>query len=334
MRPTVDEILERSHVVALPMAVKFRGVMTREALLIDGPAGWGEFSPFLEYGAKESSAWLRSGVEAAFEGFPPANRTHAEVNATIPAVPAADVEKIIARYPGCRVFKVKVAEPGQELADDVARVQAVRDLVPGAVIRVDANRGWSVEQAVTAARELGPLDYMEQPVDTVDELAEVRGQLQRSGVFCRVAADESIRRAEDPYLVAEKRAADVAVVKVAPLGGVRRVVDLTADLRARYMDVTVASALDTAVGVNAGLAAVAALPVYEDDDGLDVAPAPAGLATQRLFAEDVAEPREIVDGWMSVAPVQPDPARVSELAASAERRDWWFDRVRESYAWL
>ena len=332
MTPSVDEILERSHVVALPMRVKFRGITTREALLIDGPAGWGEFSPFLEYDAAEASSWLASGIEAAWEGFPAPVRQHVEVNATIPAVSSTDVAPIVARYPGCRVFKVKVAEPGQTLADDVARVTAVRDLVPGAVIRVDANRGWSVTEAVEAAKALGPLDYLEQPCATVDELHEARMTLQRSGIFCRVAADESIRRASDPYLVAEKKAADVAVVKVAPLGGVHRTIELARDLHVNHhMDITVASALDTAVGINAGLAAVAAFDAHTDDDGIDVRPNAAGLATGQLFEEDVAEPLELVDGHLPVAPRAPSASRLATLAAPADRRDWWFQRVREAY---
>ncbi len=330
----IDEILDRSHVVALPMAVRFRGVDTREALLIDGPAGWGEFAPFLEYDARESAAWLRAGLEAAFTGFPAPRRSVVEVNATVPAVAPGEVESVLARYPGCRVVKVKVAEAGQTLADDVARVQAVRAVLPQAVVRVDANRGWTVPEALEAARALGPLDYMEQPCHSVEELAQLRGELMRAGLFVRVAADESIRREEDPYRVAELRAADVAVVKVAPLGGVQPVLDLTEHLRARHMDVTVASALDTAVGMNAGLAAVAALPVLEDDDGLDVPPAAAGLATGSLFVEDVAAPREIVDGHMSVEPVVPDPARLAALEAPADRRDWWFARVRDAYRYV
>lgn len=327
----VDEILDRAHVVSLPMAVRFRGVDTREALLIDGPAGWGEFAPFLEYDAVESAAWLRAGIEAAFEGFPTPLRSRVDVNATVPAVEPAQVPEVLDRYPGCRVVKVKVAEPGQTLADDVARVAAVREARPGAVIRVDANRGWTVPEALEAARALGPLDYMEQPCHSVEELAELRRSLMRAGMFVRVAADESIRRSDDPYRVAELQAADVAVVKVAPLGGVRPVLKLAEDLRARHMDVTVASALDTAVGMNAGLAAVAALPVLSDDDDMDVPPAAAGLATGSLFLADVAGPREIVEGQMSTAPLTPDPARLADLAAAPERRDWWFARVRESW---
>lgn len=332
--PSLTEILERAHVVSLPMNVKFRGVTTREALLIDGPAGWGEFAPFLEYDAVESSAWLAAGIEAAWQGFPEPLRTHVEVNATVPAVPAHEVAAVLEKFPGCRTVKVKVAEPGQTLADDIARVQAVREARPGAVIRVDANTGWTVEQALEAAQSLGPLDYLEQPCATVEELAQVRASLQRRGIFARVAADESIRRSDDPYRVAELRAADVAVVKVAPLGGVRRLLEVAEHLRARQMDVTVASALDTAVGMNAGFAAVASLPRLDDDDLLDVPPAAAGLATGSLFVEDVATPRELVDGFMSTAPIEPEPDRLTALAADPARKDWWFEHLRAAWRYL
>lgn len=334
MTPFVDQILDRAHVVALPMRVRFRGVDTREALLIEGPAGWGEFAPFPEYEPEEAASWLRAGIEAAWEGFPAPLRERVEVNATIPAVDATQVAEILDRYPGCRTVKVKVAEAGQTLDEDLARVQAVRAARPGAIIRVDANRGWTVEESLAASRVLGPLDYLEQPTATVEELAQVRTALQRAGMFVRVAADESIRRARDPYRVAELRAADVAVVKVAPLGGVRRLLEVAEHLRARQMDVTVASALDTAVGMNAGFAAVASLPRLDDDDLLDVPPAAAGLATGSLFVEDVAAPRELVDGFMSTAPIEPEPDRLTALAADPARKDWWFEHLRAAWRYL
>lgn len=306
MMPSVDEILERAHVVALPMAVKFRGVTTREALLIDGPAGWGEFSPFLEYDARESAAWLRAGLEAAFTGLPEAHGD-VEVNGTIPAV--ADVEPVLARYPGVTTFKIKVAEPSQSLDDDIRRVKTVRRLRPDATLRVDANRGWSVDQAVEAAEKLGELEYIEQPCVTVEELAEVRRR-----VSTPIAADESIRRAADPYRVAELNAADVAVCKVAPLGGVANLRRIAKDIN---LDVTVASALDTAVGMDAGLIAAKLTGSRA-----------AGLATQRLFVEDVADPRAIVDGRMAITRTTPDPERLHELRAPGHRKDWWFERVQ------
>lgn len=332
--PTLDEVLERARVVALPMRVKFRGVTTREALLIEGPAGWGEFSPFLEYGPEESAAWLRCGLEMAYQGPPAPLRDRIEVNATIPAVPAGQVAEVLARFPGARAVKVKVAEKGQTLADDVARVEAVRALNPQAIIRVDANRGWTVPEALEAAKKLAPLDYMEQPCASVDELAELRQLLVRNGLFVRVAADESIRRAQDPYEVARRHAADVAVVKAAPLGGPSRVLELASFMRARGLDITVASALDTGVGMNAGLAAVAALPRHADDEHIDVPPAAAGLATQSLFVEDVTCPRLLVDGHLTVEMLDPEPDRLDALAAPAARRDFWLNRVRECWEHL
>lgn len=338
MQINVDDVLDRARVVALPLAVKFRGVTTREALLIEGPAGWGEFAPFLEYGPEESAHWLAAGLEAAYEGFPSPVRSEVEVNGTIPAVPAEMVPEVMQRYPGCRTFKIKVADPGQTLADDVARVQAVREAVQDMgrvpVLRVDANGGWSVDEAIEAAKALMPLDYMEQPCRTAEELAEVRSRLMRSGLFVRVAADESIRKVADPYRVAELQAADVAVVKAAPLGGVKRLLQIAHDLRARHMDITVASALDTSVGISMGLAAVAALPKILDDEDIDVTPAAAGLATGSLFIEDVCPPRELVDGFLRVEHPAPSEDRLTALAASAERRDWWFNRVRESWQYL
>lgn len=338
MTPTLDDVLDRAHVVQLPLAVKFRGIWVREALLIDGPAGWGEFAPFLEYGAQESAAWLRAGLEAAYAGFPEPQRDFVEVNGTVPAVPASEVPEVIARYPGCRTFKVKVAEKGQTLADDIARVRAVRSEVEGfgrvPVIRVDANGGWSVDEALAAAEEMMPLDYLEQPCQTVEELAEVRAGLMGRGLFVRVAADESIRKAADPYRVADLNAAGVAVVKPAPLGGVRRVLEVAQHLRSRHMDITVASALDTAVGISMGLATVAALPKIYDDEEIDVAPAAAGLATGSLFKEDVCAPRPLQDGQLPVASAVPEPGRLEALAAPADRRDWWFKRLRECWAHL
>ncbi|MEX3516811.1 o-succinylbenzoate synthase [Corynebacterium camporealensis] len=335
-KPDINEVLERAHVVSLPLAVKFRGVTTREALLIDGPAGWGEFAPFLEYGPAESAQWLRAGLEAAFEGFPEPQRDWVEVNGTIPAVPAEQVPEVMDRYPGCRTFKIKVAEAGQTLDDDIARVNAVRDVVNARggevpVLRVDANGGWSVDEAVAAAKALMPLDYMEQPCATAEELVEVRKQLMRNGLFVRVAADESIRKVDDPYRVAELQAADVAVVKPAPLGGVRRVLEIAKHLRGRHMDITVASALDTSVGISMGLATVAALPKILDDEDVDVVPAAAGLATGSLFIEDVTAPRKIEDGHLRVEHLAPESDRLTELSAPADRKDWWFKRAKECW---
>ncbi len=307
----LDDLLERLHVVALPMRVRFRGITVREVALIDGPAGWGEFGAFVEYEPPEAAHWLASGIESAYRTRLPVLRDRIPINATVPAVPAAEVPQVLARFPGARTAKVKVAEPGQSLADDVARVNAVRAAIP--TVRVDANGGWTVQQAVAAAAALtadGPLEYLEQPCKSVDELAEVRRRVQVA-----VAADESIRKASDPLAVVRARAADVAVLKVAPLGGMRALLDIAAEID---IPVVISSALDSAVGIAAGLTAAAALPRLEHA---------CGLGTGGLFVEDVAEVTP-VDGSLAVGEVTPDPARLAALAASADRRDWWIDRVR------
>jgi O-succinylbenzoate synthase len=248
-------------------------------------------------------------------------RDRVPINATVPAVPAAQVSEVLSRFPGAGTAKVKVAEPGQTLVDDVDRVNAARQLVP--TVRVDANGGWSVEQAAQAAAALtadGPLEYLEQPCATVDELAALRAR-----VDVPIAADESIRKADDPLAVVRARAADIAVLKVAPLGGVSALLAVAAQID---VPVVVSSALDSAVGIAAGLTAAAALPQLRHA---------CGLGTGGLFLEDVVEATEFtvpVDGFLPVGPVVPDPARLQALAALSERRQWWIDRVKACYPLL
>lgn len=318
----VDELVAAARVVRLPMRVRFRGITAREAVVFEGPAGWGEFGPFPEYDDAEAAHWLRAGIEAAYQGFPVPLRDAVPVNATVPAVGPSRVPEVLARFPGCRVAKVKVAETGQTLAQDVARVAAVRAAMPGAAIRVDANGGWTVDQAERALTRLldgGPLDYAEQPCATVEELAEVR---RRLGGACDIAADESIRRADDPMRVAQLGAADVAVVKVAPLGGVRAVLDVAAALKAAAgVRVTVSSALDTAVGLSAGIVAAACVP-----DGNA-----AGLGTGGFFTADLGE-HPLVDGALRVRTVAPTEAQLAAVEVTGERRQWWLDRLRRCHA--
>jgi O-succinylbenzoate synthase len=313
--PPLDDLLDRLHVVELPMRVRFRGIMVREVALIDGPAGWGEFGAFLEYEPPEAAHWLAAGIEAAYGEPPSPLRDRIPINATVPAVAADEVPDVLTRFPGARTAKVKVAEPGQSLADDVGRVNAVRALVP--TVRVDANGCWSVDEATEAARALtadGPLEYMEQPCKTVPELAELRRR-----VDVPIAADESIRKADDPLHVVRADAADIAVLKVAPLGGVRKLLDIAKQID---IPIVVSSALDSAVGIGQGLLAAAALPSLQHA---------CGLGTGGLFVEDVAEPAPPVDGYLSVKQMTPDPARLEALAAGPDRRQWWNDRVTACY---
>ncbi|WP_026917287.1 o-succinylbenzoate synthase [Gordonia shandongensis] len=310
--PSADDLLETAKVVALPMRTGFRGVTVREALVFQGPAGWGEFAPFVEYDDAESKLWLAAGIEAAYLGPPEPVREDVPVNATVPAVPADEVASILARHPGVDTAKVKVAQRGQTLADDVERVAAAREIA--GTVRIDANGGWTVAEAVEAIAAIGDVEYVEQPCRTVEELAEVR-----RAVTVPIAADESIRRAGDPMRVAKLGAADIAVLKVAPLGGMRALLALGAKLP---MQVVVSSALDTAVGMAAGVSAAAAVPY------LDHA---CGLGTGELFERDVAAPFPIVDGRVTPRIVAPD----DDLpVASPERTRWWHDRLRRCHSLL
>ncbi|WP_432486989.1 o-succinylbenzoate synthase [Kineococcus sp. SYSU DK018] len=318
--PPLADLLDAARVVRLPLRTRFRGLTEREALLLRGPAGWGEFAPFVEYGPEESARWLAAGVEAAWSGFPAPRRGRVEVNATVPAVPAADVPAVLARFPGCRTAKVKVAERGQRLADDVARVRAVRDaLGPGGRVRVDANAGWGLDEAERALAVLGEsgLEYAEQPCATLEEMALLRRRMARAGTPVPLAADESVRKAEDPLRVAGLEAADVVVLKVAPLSGVRPALRVAA---ACGLPVVVSSALDTSVGLAAGTALAAALPEL---------PFACGLGTGALLTADVtAEPLLPVDGALPVGPARADEDLLERYRAPADREAWWRERLR------
>uniref|UniRef100_UPI000FD8FBCA o-succinylbenzoate synthase n=1 Tax=Microbacterium sp. CPCC 204701 TaxID=2493084 RepID=UPI000FD8FBCA len=228
--PPLGGILETARVVALPLATRFRGVDVREAVLFEGPEGWTEFSPFLEYDDTEASVWLAAALDWGWMPQPAARREAIGVNATVPALAATDVPAVLARFDGCRTAKVKVAEAGQRLGDDVDRVRAVRDeMGPEGRIRIDANGAWNVDEAERALHALAEFDleYAEQPCATVDELAELRRRVKYMGI--PIAADESVRKATDPLAVARAGAADLLVIKAQPLGGVRRALGIVAE---------------------------------------------------------------------------------------------------------
>lgn len=328
--PGVEEVLECAHVVRIPLHVRFRGVTEREAVLLNGPHGWGEFAPFPEYDDAESARWLACAVESAWRPPVPLVRHDVPVNATVPAVPAAEVPGVLARFDGCTTAKVKVAERGQTLADDVARLTEVRAaLGPAGRIRIDANGAWDVDAAVVALTALArfDLEYAEQPCPTLDELARLRGRLARAGLDVPVAADESVRRASDPLRLAMAGAADVVVVKVAPLGGVRPALRVAARLGdVHRIPVVVSSALDTSVGLAAGLRLAAALPEL---------PFACGLGTGALLADDVTPtPPPLRQGRIAVAEVVPDRWSLQRLAADDECTRWWQDRLRRCHAVL
>lgn len=318
----LDELLASARVATLPMRVKFRGVLEREVVLLEGPAGWAEFSPFVEYDDAESARWLASALEAGWVGYPAPVREWIPVNATVPAVSAAEVPAVLGAFDTVHTVKVKVAEAGQTLGDDAARVGAVRHLLPDARIRVDANGGWDVEQAVRALTMLSVfgLEYAEQPAASVADMAAVRRALSGSVL---IAADESVRKATDPLAVARAGAADLLVVKAAPLGGVRQALVIVAEAG---LPAVVSSALDSSVGIRTGLALAAALPEL---------PYACGLGTVSLMGGDVVPDSLVaVAGGIAVRDVTADPELLDRFAATAERRDWWLERLRRCHALL
>lgn len=322
--PTLSDLRNAARVVSLPLVTRFRGIDTREVLLLEGPAGWSEFSPFLEYDDTESAAWLAAAVDHGWHESPAPVRDRIPINATVPAVAADEVAGILARFDGCRTAKVKVAERGQTLADDIARVRAVRSVLgPEGRIRIDANGGWNVDEAEHAAHALAEFDleYLEQPCARVDELGDLRARLADWDL--PVAADESVRKAADPLAVAQAGAADLLVVKVQPLGGVRRALGIVAEAG---LPAVVSSALETSVGLAMGLALAAALPRLDYD---------CGLGTASLLAADVtANPLRPHGGTLPVGRVTPDPDLLERHAAAPDRRDWWLARLERCHALL
>lgn len=324
--PPIEEVLSEAVVVDLPMTARFRGIERRESLLVRGPQGWAEFGAFPEYDDAEALSWWRAALEVGWTGLPAPQRLSVPVNATMPAVPAADVPRVLARYgDGIGAVKIKVAEKGQSLSDDDSRVAAVRAALPDAALRVDANAGWTPDEAVEALARLSRhgLEYAEQPSPGIEGLAEVRRRLRERGAALAIAADESVRRAEDPLAVARAEAADLLVVKAAPLGGVRRALTV---VEQAGLPAVVSSALETSVGLRAGVALAAALPEL---------PYACGLGTGALLAADVSRsPLLPQNGELPVEEVDVDPQLLERHCAAPERQRWWLSRATRLHGML
>jgi o-succinylbenzoate synthase len=304
------------YVFSIPLRTRFRGVDVRQGMLVRGAAGWGEFSPFPEYADDEAASWWAAATEAAETEWPSFVRDRVPVNATVPAVLPHEVADVLAGFPGCHTAKVKVAQPGQSPADDQARLVAVREVIGSSGrIRIDVNGAWDLDTAIRQLpiydRAAGGLEYAEQPCASVEELAALRRR-----VHVLIAADESIRRGDDPLRVAKLAAADVAVLKVQPLGGVRASLRIAEDIG---LPVVVSSALETSIGIAAGVALAAALPEL---------PYACGLATAALLVRDVVDtPVVPVDGTVPVSRPEPDPAALAAVRTDGVTAARWRDRV-------
>jgi len=313
----IDQLLASMQVVALPLKNKFRGITIREVALVQGPAGWGEFAPFLEYDDAESSTWLLSAIDAATNPAPMAYRGSIKVNATLPALNnAKEIEDLLQSFAGCDTVKIKV---GENLSEDIVRVARVRALLPKAKLRLDVNGSWSVEQALINLyeifEEVGPLEYVEQPCATLEELLRLKEKLV---IDFKITGDEVIRKAKDPFAINLQGAVDVLMLKVAPLGGITRAREIGAHHK---LPIVVSSALDSAVGVSYGLQLAASLP------SLDYA---CGLATGQLLSADIAA-LPLKNGELAVHSVTPDTDLMAKYAVPVERLTWWKERAKRAF---
>jgi O-succinylbenzoate synthase len=306
----LDDLLATLRVVTLPTRTNFRGVTYREVALMHGPHGWGEFSPFLEYDDNQCAPWLASAIEAATVARPARFRDAIAVNGTIPEINDQKVlEDLVTRYEGVKTFKVKV---GSNLSEDIARIARVRTLAPKAAIRVDINGLWSVDEALTNLyayyEEIGSLEYVEQPCATIEELRELKSKIK---IPLRITADEVIRKAPDPFKVDLTDAADIVMLKVQPLGGIQRSLEIASH---HGLLVVVSSALESAIGIEYGLELAASISDLTFD---------CGLATGSLLARDVAA-HQIVDGKIALGQISPN---VDGLDVSPDRLEWWKNRI-------
>jgi O-succinylbenzoate synthase len=313
----LNQLLASMHVVALPLKSKFRGITVREVALFEGPAGWGEFAPFLEYDDFESSTWLLSAIDTAINPAPMAYRGFIKVNATLPALNnAKEIEELLQSFAGCDTVKIKV---GDNLGEDIVRVARVRALLPKAKLRLDVNGIWSVDQALINLyeiyEEVGPLEYIEQPCATLAELRQLKEKLV---IDFKIAGDEVIRKAKDPFAIDLQSAVDVLMLKVAPLGGITRAREIGAHHK---LPMVVSSALDSAVGIGYGLQLAASLP------SLDYA---CGLATSQLLSSDVAA-MPLENGELAVRSISPDADLLAKYAVPVERLTWWKERTKRAF---
>ena len=310
----LDDLLATLRVITLPTRTNFRGINVREVALMQGPQGWGEFSPFLEYGYEESAPWLMCAIEAATKPRPKLYRTSVKVNGTIPSLnESSEIESIVQSFPGVQSFKVKV---GDNLPEDIARLAKVRALAPKAKLRIDVNGNWNVATAVTNLRaifeNIGPLEYVEQPCATIAELRELKEKLK---LDIPIAGDEVLRKAADPFTIDLSGAVDILALKVAPLGGIARAHKLAEHHK---LPVVVSSALESAVGINYGLQLAASFADLNFD---------CGLGTGALLSDNVAE-LPIVNGEIEIKDFEPD---FGAHEVAPDRIEWWKNHVMKTW---
>ena len=320
MKPRLNDLVATARVVSIPLRTKFRGLTERELLVFEGPNGWSEWAAFTEYQDEEAATWLHAAIEWGFENLPEPVRKQVSVNAILPAVPTEEVAKVLGRAGKFSTVKIKVADPKQTAADDLARILEVKDLYPDAKLRLDANGGYTVAQALELIAEIEnnslDLEFFEQPVETIAELAELRIEISKLGQNTLVAADESVRRASDPLAVELAGAADLLVLKSAPLGGIASALAVA---NSSKLNICASSAMQSSIGLAAELHFAACLPEVNYD---------AGLGTGYLFGGDLTADRLIPEnGILELRRPEINTSSLEILKAEDHRYDWWIARL-------
>jgi len=320
VNPRLFALMAAARVVSIPLRTKFRGMTERELLIFEGPNGWSEWAAFPEYEDEEATVWLEAALEWGYGEVPKPKRTHVKVNAILPAINGEEISKVLSRAGKFETCKIKVAEPSQDLSHDLERIQEVKQLHPEAKIRLDANGGFEIAQALELLEKLSglgiKLEYFEQPVKTIAELADLRLEISKRGLDTLVAADESVRKSSDPLAVEIAGAADILVLKSAPLGGVAKALQIAASSK---LPIAASSAMQSSIGLAAELHFAATL----DESSFD-----SGLGTLNLFAGDlVKDSLKPVDGVLEVRREALNPQALEIFNAEDHRYDWWIERL-------
>ena len=302
------------QVVSIPVKANFRGINFREIALFEGPAGWSEFSPFIEYSNKESSTWLKAAIEGATKEPPKPIRDQVEINATLPNVKVSEVKDLLAGFNGCNTIKIKINDFE---TDQALLIECLKE-VPKAKFRLDVNGGWALEEAIANVQSyekaFGSLiEYIEQPCTDFADLKSLRNS---TGI--KIAVDESIRKYLAGDLTKIKEVADIAIIKWAPTGGIDAALEVIEKIG---LPVVISSALDSSVGISHGLSLAEAVPnLY----------GACGLGTVCLLEGDVtSNPLMPINGIIKNRKVIPD--RIEEFKAESGRQKWWQDRANAVY---
>jgi O-succinylbenzoate synthase len=320
VKPRLNDLISTAKVVSIPLRTKFRGLTERELLVFEGSNGWSEWAAFTEYQDEEAATWLAAAIEWGFEEVPEPVRKQVPVNAILPAVPVNEVAKVLGRAGTFSTVKIKVADPKQSSSDDLARILEVQSLYPDVRLRLDANGGYTTPQALDLIAELEKnaisLEFFEQPVATIAELADLKVEITKRGQVVKIAADESVRRSSDPLAVELAGAADLLVLKSAPLGGIVNALEIA---KSSKLEICASSAMQSSIGLAAELHFAGCLPELNYD---------AGLGTGYLFGGDLSADRLIPEnGMLELRRPEINSSSLDILKTEDHRYDWWLARL-------